>query len=317
MTSTPAHTIDYFDHPVFNLNSLVLETHACHQLGQTLRQWLWTGSSGGVITGASRVGKTTAIRHLMTTITQRNGAHVPSAYVSIPRRDRPNIVTVFRQLCLGAGLKMKRHEPADHLSDRFVHFLADQAVRNDSRHSVLIVDEMQRLKPRQFEVFAELYDKLGLLGIALTVIFVGNDPECRNVIHELDSEEYAHIRGRFFVNGGVFMGLVTKRDVKFCLEQFDQRHHLETGPSYTEFFVSEARTRNWKYAALSSAIWDTFRHYQKAYGFESWPMKYFMETITTLLVDYLSRFGADAFSEEMVHECIRVSGLLPSLVVPD
>ena len=70
---------------------------------------------------------------------------------------------------------------------------------------------MQRLRPAQFNPFAELYDKLSLLDISLTTIFVGNDVESDHLLVEVEQPEYAHIRGRFFNHGATFLGLTSKK----------------------------------------------------------------------------------------------------------
>ncbi len=46
---------DYYDHPVFNPNRLRLKTEAMKKLNEDIHRWLWTGATGGLITGGARV----------------------------------------------------------------------------------------------------------------------------------------------------------------------------------------------------------------------------------------------------------------------
>ena len=307
---------DYYDHPVFNPNRLRLKTEAMKKLNEDIHRWLWTGATGGLITGRARVGKTTALLELTNELYTRGKVAVPAYYVSIPNRDTKTIVSVFRQLCWSANLRVKHRDRADHLADRYVHFVVDKAVKTGCSNAVLIVDEMQRLVANQLNAFAELYDKLLLLDVSLTVIFVGNDPECWHLVDEIENSQYAHIHGRFFTQGLSIQGLTSKAQVQSCLSQYDKLCYPQNGPSYTEYFLPDATKKGWRLSSLSNDIWRIFSSYKKNYQIDSWGMKYFTTTINTLLSDFLPHHGIEQFDDDMVHECIRISGLVPSLVRP-
>lgn len=308
--------IDYYNHPVFQPQELKLKTLAMKKISEEIHRWLWTGATGGLITGASRVGKTTALLALTSELRTRGKTPIPVYYISIPQRDQRTILSVFRQLCWSVDLRVTQRDRADHLSDRYVHYIADRAVEKDSRTAVLIVDEMQHLYPTQFNPFAELYDKLLLLGITLMVIFVGNDQECCKLIEQIQKPQYAHIHGRFFTQGISFLGLTSKNQVQRCLRQYDKLRYPINGPTYTGYFLAEAVGKGWGFESLAEDTWQIFRSYQKTYHIESWGMQYFTATVNTLLTDFLPRYGVEHFEEDMVHECIRISGLIPSLIRP-
>ena len=263
------HTIDYYDHPVFHPNRLRLKTPAMKRLGEEVHRWLWTGATGGLITGAARVGKTTALLALASQLKTRGGVTIPSYYVSIPQRDQRTILHVFRQLCLSTKLRITQGDRADHLSDRFVHYIADKAIDADCRYAVLIVDEMQHLYPNQLNPFAELYDKLLLLDITLTVIFVGNDQECWHLVEQIKHPKYSHIHGRFFTQGIEFLGLTSKDQVQGCLSQYDELCHPDKGSAYTKYFLPDPFKKGWRLESLSEDIWRVFHSYQHTYHIKS------------------------------------------------
>jgi len=305
-----------FDHPVLEPLRLRFETPAMKQLSEELHRWLWTGATGGLIYGTSRVGKSIAVQMLATQLYTRGKVKIPVYYFSLHGRDQRTITSVFRNLCYDANLRVTNRDPADHLSDRFVHYIADKAVEANCRNAILIVDEMQRLRLNQFDPFAELYDKLLLLDISLTVIFVGNDPECWTLVEQIENPKYAHIRGRFFTQGIQFLGLTSEKQVKSCLSKYDKLRYPENGPTYVEYFLPEATRKGWCLASLSGEFWRVFREYQRNYHIESWGMKFFTSATNTLLSDYLVRYGIDNFDDDIMHECIRISGLIPNLVKP-
>lgn len=305
---------DYYAHPVFEPTRLQLETPAIRRLEETLHRWLWTGTTGGLIVGEARVGKTTALRALTSRLKTRAGALIPTTIVSMPTRDQRTIMSVFRQLCLSAELPITTHDRADHLSDRYVHYLAERAEHAQITHVVVFVDEMQRLLPVQFNAFAELYDKLQLLGLRLSVFFIGNEQESDALIRQVGDPQYAHIHGRFFTQAASFLGLTSKDEVKFCLAQYDTLRYPVDGPTYVEYFLPEAARSGWTLASLSTDLWRVFRAHQKQYGITSWGMQYIISTTNTLLTDFLPRYGVDHVSDEILNECIDISGLVPSLV---
>lgn len=308
------NAVDYYDHPVFHSSQLLLETPAMRNLKNHVLRLVWTGATGALLTGQARQGKSTAARQLIGTLGTRDKKVIPTYYVSIPRRDQKNIKTIYRELCWSANLIIKPNSPSDVLCDQFVHYLADQAVESECNKALLIVDEMQRLAINQLDAFAEVYDKLLIFGIELTALFIGNDPECWELIELIEEKQFRHIHGRFFTQGISFKGLSSRKDVESCLDQYDQLKFPRNGPTYTEYFLPKAVQSGWKFSSLSSDIWNVFTEYRRNYSIKTWGMKYFTITANTLLCDFLPNTDLNAIDDEVIHECIRISGLVPSLV---
>lgn len=305
---------DYYEHPIFTPTALRLTTPAMVQLSEDIHRWLWTGATGALIIGKARIGKTTALLNLANQLHTRSKEKIPTYFVSIARRDTTTIASVFRQLCLSKNLCVTNRDRADHLSNRFIHYVADEAVRKDCAQAVLIVDEMQRLSLKQFDAFAELYDELLRRQIRLTTIFSGNDPECLSLLDQMNAQRYSHIEGRFFKQSGKVLGLISKQQVKMCLAQYDKLRYPLNGPTYTEFFLPKAVKKGWRLASLSDEIWRVFYQYKRELKIESWAMQYFIATINTLLIDFLTEQNCHDIDDEIIHECIRLSGVIPSLV---
>lgn len=311
----PAH--DYFDHPVFHpATRLHLQTPMQKTLADTLLRWLWTGASGGVIMGRSRVGKTHAIQQLAPQLKNRAGQVVPALYFAIPMRDRRTVASIFRHLCWSVDLPVRPQDTADLLAERFVHFMADRAAAAHSDQAFLFVDEMQRLSLDQFNAFAEIHDALLQVDVTSTVVFIGNEQECQSAIEHVQDDRYAHIRGRFFTHGLTMFGLQSMEDVRACLTQYDQLHFPEHGPSYTAYFLPDLWRKGWRARSLDRPLWMGFSDYQRKFGIPSWPMRYFVDAVNLLLTDFLPHLGAQEIDDDLINECIGLTGLVPSLVVP-
>lgn len=312
-----ANNSSVYSHPIFRPRQMPITTPAMTLVRDELTRCVWTHQTGVIITGQSRAGKTSACRQIKRCpILNRDGASVPVLYVSIRHRDKPTIKSVFRQLCLSSDLKISDRDNSDTLCRLYFHHILDRIHSSPSPNVLLLVDEFQRLSPDQFDAFAELYDVSEEGDIDLTTAFIGNDPECRGLIEKLESDEFAHIYGRFFGHWIAFTGLVSEQQVASCLRQYDTLRYPDDGPSYTGFFLPQAVKEGWRFESLAPDLWRIFSEYRSAARITSWGMQSFTSTINTLLSDVLPHCGVENHSDEHIHECIRISGLLPGLVKP-
>jgi hypothetical protein len=304
----------YGDHSIFNPLTFFIATPMITQLRQRVCQWLWCGSTGGLILGEPRIGKSRALKILARGLETRAGEPIPVHYFSVPDRDVKTITSVFRNLFLSTGDKLKRGIVTDELVDNLVVFFAESALVNRLRLVVLLVDEMQRLAPKQIAAFAELHDRLeDLIGAEtnLVVVFVGNDNESDALLKTLQLKQYDHIHGRFFTQDYRFFGVRTKDDLQQCLREYDTATADEQC-SCTAFFLPEPYLAGWRLESLSAALWALYRaEYGQPLKLTSWPMQYFTATVKILLVDYLARYGVDNPTEieSMIHHSLAVSGL--------
>ncbi|WP_171040823.1 ATP-binding protein [Marinobacter alexandrii] len=302
-------------HPLLQPSQLRLETPAIARLREDCQRWLWTGVRGALLLGPSQVGKTTALVTLCNKLVTRGQRRVPTFYVSIPDRDTNTITAVLRALCHSAQLSLNGREVADTLSDRFVHVLVDSVHEHQVDVVVLMVDEVQRLQLGQFNVFAEISDKLRLLGIDLLVLFAGNDSECGPMLERVRSQQYAHIFGRFFRQTSLLQGLVSAREVAQVLGQYDSlRYPPGDGPTYTEWALPEAVANGWQLAELSQDLWRCYRVLAKQFRLSSWGMGDFIISTNALLVDYLPAVGVQRVDDGILNDCIQLAGVLAKQV---
>ena len=301
-------------HPLFNPIALHLDTLVMKNTLSDVTRWLWNGSTGALLTGESRAGKTRLIRAISQALETRDKRHIPAHYFSTPRRDVKNITGLFRELCFSAGLLVQSREQASHLANRFLHYMLDSAIEHQCNTYVLFVDEMHRLSLPQFDAFAELHDNLQEYGIQLVVIFIGNDPEYIKLINSMKNNNMEHILGRFFFESAILKGITSRKEVAYCLKQYDELRYPEDGESYTGYMLPEDVAKGWKLESISADLWECFYDFKHEHGLTSWKMKYFTKTVNTLLVDYLPRFGVENIDYEMIKKCIELSGLKASLV---
>lgn len=312
--TTPA-SLAFFDHPIFDVHANFLITPATRQFRESITRWIWTGQTGALVYGKSRIGKTTAVLSIFNDIAKRDGKKVITNYCAIHKRDVASIRYIFKQLCLSADRKVLKADTGEDMRDRFLAYLLDQCSERQCDTILLVIDEMQRLTIDQLEVFAELYDILhDHFKIHLFTLFVGNNPECWNLINAINNPSHEHIYGRFFTQGEELKGLTSHTEVKDCLKQYDCLRHPVNGPTYTQYFLQPDSPRNWQLTSLSQMIWSVYSEYKKQYKIRSWGVQYFASTIRILLSDFISQEDPSDIDEDIISECIKISGLIPSLV---
>lgn len=305
-------------HPMYHPSAMTFMTPMAKRLSATLAAWLWSGASGGLVLGESRVGKSKAIRMLANTLKDRLGNPIPARIVIMPRRDKTTIASVFKNLCIELNVPLNTRATADAMSGQLVQLLAEAALQSPSMRVVLFVDEMQRLAPVQFSAFAELFDRLELLNLHACVVFVGNTAECGDLLEAINEPFNAHIRGRFFLQTHQLLGISNHDELKACLAEYDRCRYPEpAGPTYTQAFLPGPCQHGWKMADISRPIWSVYRsEFRNRCKLTSWPMHYFIAAANALLIDYLPRYGIEdeRAVEQMIIYSIQASGLIPSII---
>lgn len=302
-------------HPIFNASEFFIPTPMITELEKKIQSWLWNGSTGGIVLGRYRIGKTRAIQHISQHLQNRLMQNIPARCLTVKQRDIKTIASIFRNLCFALDLNPSAHRTSDYMANLLIHYFGELALSNDTRQVVLIVDEMQRLQLKQLEAFAELYDILSELKINFSVIFIGNVEAAKPLIATVMESENELLRGRFFMHSCSYYGLRTHEEIKQCLSAYDAQD--PSGISITQKFLTKEYDNGFRMADLSHLIWDVYdQEYRQTLKLDSWGMQYFISMMKTLLIDYLPRYGVENEEDlrSMIDRSIDVSGLVPSLV---
>lgn len=308
------------EHPIFSPYQLFVNTPMVNSIEKTVRHLLWTGEIGCLTRGNSRDGKTRSVRELKKRLTDSRGNAVNTHVVSIPRRDQKTVASLFRRLCWSIGVTLKHTANADEMEDMVFNYFMDEMTISKQNQLVLFVDEMQRMSFSQIDSIASFHDRFADEGKVLFVVFVGNHGTSDALVDGIRShKDKENISKRFFRHEHIFTGIKTKKDLSYCLKQYDSlRFPDESGPTYTHFFLSEIVPKRWKLASLTSQIWSLYKsEFAKPYNIESWGMQYFTASIKTLLTHYLPKYGVENQDEieDMIIESIKSSCLVEDLVV--
>lgn len=301
-------------HPLLELKAVQFATPAVGRLVDTLTAWLWSGATGGFIVGAPRTGKSWAVRRLYRQLRLRDGRAVPVLYLSMVDRDTKTIAEVSRRACIDQQLGFSRRANADQLSDQFVNHVCDEQVEAGVRTAVLVVDEFDHLLPRQFNAFAELFNRLDQLERTLMIVFVGNKAEALALLKAMTGERYRRIRGRFFKRFSEYHGLRNREELIALMGQYDTARFPEPGPTFTAAFLPEAVNSGWRLTSLAKDLWRVYAGIAREYQLDSWGLEYVVGTLNVLVTDLLPRYGWHDVEDDLLREAILLTHVTDDFV---
>ncbi|MCR8916043.1 ATP-binding protein [Marinobacter panjinensis] len=309
-----ATSIDLLGHPLLTVKGVQFQTRAFDKLVEVLTEWLWSGATGGFIVGAPRIGKSWSARSLTNRLRLRDGKVVPVFYMSIVDRDIKSIAEVPRRACIDHQLPITGRANADRLAEQFLTHVCDVQTEAGVRTSILIVDEFDHLIPRQFNAFAELFNRLDQLHRMIMVVFIGNKAEARKLLEAMTGGAYKRIRGRFFQRFHEYHGIRTRDELTALMTQYDTLRYPENGPTYCATFLPEAVNGGWRLAGLSKDLWRQYAEIAKACELRSWGMEYVIGTLNILVTDLLPYYGWKDVDDELLREAVLITHVADDFV---
>lgn len=302
------------EHPLLQPKGVRLEAPAFQRLVNTLTEWLWTGATGGFIVGAPRIGKSWAARSLTNQLKLRDGRAVPVLYMSIVDRDTKTIAEVCRRACIDQELPITVRATADLLSEQFLTHVCDAQVEAGMRTAVLVVDEFDHLIPRQFNAFAEFFNRLDQLHRTIMTVFIGNKAEALALLEQMTGDEYRRIRGRFFKRFAEYYGIRSRDELTALMRQYDTLRYPKHGPTYCAAFLPQAVDAGWRLAGLSRDLWRLYAEIAKDCGLDSWGLEYVVGTLNVLVTDLLPQYGWQTVEDELLRESILLTHVADDFV---
>ncbi|NVJ65922.1 MAG: ATP-binding protein [Gammaproteobacteria bacterium] len=305
------------EHPIFMDQFLDIPMPSHDRLRYTIQQWIWLGMAGGFVSGDARDGKSVSVRIVKDRFKTRTQVPIPSLYITIPDRDKKTIRSVMFSIFTELKLKGSPggYGTADKLANQIRMEFREIVHQASCNRIILFVDEAQRLTTEQMNAFAELYDKMAVDKIQLSVIFIANLMESQKLLKSLVKEhKFSHIKGRFLTQALEYKGITSQKDVKFILRQYDRIKDPDTHQTYTEYFLPEAvHDKNFKLASLAPKLWKCYRQgIKKELKLDKWTSQYFFSTVNSLLTYFLPSYGTETDLEELIEAAIEASGIRPT-----
>jgi hypothetical protein len=301
-------------HPI-ELAKYTLGTDAVINLYDEVKQWI-ENRTGGMAYARPRIGKTSAIRYLKFALPNDYGVDLPIFHISCDQGTRfVNENKFYEELLLsiGHGLPFSGNVPRK--SDRLIKYFVERAESSGTHRIILFLDEAQCLEELQYKILMDIYNKLDLVGINLTVILVGQE-ELEQQRSALLYGKKAQIVGRFMVHSYKIFGVKTLDELEIVLEGYDSvtEFPAESGWSYTRFFFPNAFEDGFRLKNYASVILGIIIELRLEAGLRKAleiPMQYL-----TLTIEYvLKKFGINGKNNNDITrvqwiEAIRKSGYI-------
>lgn len=276
-------------HPI-ETTHYVLATNAMDDFCQTIRRWTRQRCSGGLIYGAPRRGKTSAVRYAVGVLPEL--LDIPIPIISVVCRDykQAGEGTFFQHLLKSAGHLLPDKGNPSAKRDRLIEFLTEIVQRAGQDRLILVVDEAQKLQEAHYKWLIDVHNELDAVGISLVVMLVGQ----QDLVHQYSAFKLANkmqIIGRFMVNQFCFRGLLSAADVGTCFKGYDEESEYPVGSgwSFTRYYFPAAFQTGFRLGQFKDLVWQSFKEAKEECGLPGTleiPMYYFCRTIEAVLTEF-------------------------------
>lgn len=281
-----------------------------------LSTWLTTGSQGALVYGRPRLGKTSASRWVLNSLSEVVG-RVP--WIEVPIRDQPvaREREFFQHVLRCARHKHYMKGSSGDKRDRLAEWLAMRAIRSPVNMAVLFIDEAHLLNDSHYQWLTNIGNELDGRGCRLFSLLVGQ-PELLDKKRDFIDRGKEQFVGRFMIRTMEFRGLKSLEELSKCLAHFDgTKYPARGGVLFTEHFLPLAVHNGFKLSDLAPGIWSAFERAWINSGLEGTPviaMHYFTAALMSILVT-CSRIDSCSLKvpEESINRAVFNSGYIESI----
>lgn len=248
-------------HPTVRRLGYLLNTTAIDLSRSLVLNWVELGKSGLAFAGASRAGKSTAMRaivaELRTAFPHIVFVCLSSETQSATDRYERMFTEFMQQLHKDSSVRRRMDN-----CNVFANFLMSLCRDKDASHCVVMMDEAQRLAAHQWEGMAIVWNRLELNEFGMCVFSFGNEELRYRAKLIQDGGGPKGIGGRIFVKVLDFDGVRTKDELAAILAQYDERLWFPSPQwPFTRFFARDVFDRGWKLKDETGRFWEALCTY--------------------------------------------------------
>lgn len=289
-------------------------------LVDTLSRWIKFGSTGGIIYGSPRSGKSVGAR-LARSVLQSCYPHYGVAFTGIYSTSLGSAGSFYSDLLREAEHSFANSGSEGQRRERYMEHLCTLLSQRGGDRCLLFIDEAHRLGYPEYEALLDTQNWLESRSIGLCVFLFGQTEEMVDFRTSLQKQRRLQILGRFMCLDHHFRGLQTLEQLESILDGYDCHSEYPRGSkiTFTEHYMGELyRHDGWRLKAYARQIWESFLRIRENEGLGAHeydiPMLYVCRTIESLLL-HLAETPADAkqLEGELIAELIKISGYVGSL----
>ena len=287
-----------------------IKTIEVHRAYLMIEQVLAFGTTGALIYGRPRLGKTRAIK-IITADLAKTFPDMP-VFCKYSIKHVPNEKQFYSEMLTVVGLAAKRtmtgHEMRILLKDAMIA----AAEHTKFRRICLFIDEAQMLNLVDYTCLIDLYNLLDHEDIQLSVFLVGQ-PE---LVKQKEAFKIAHqdqIIGRFMMREAEFSGIRSSESLAHVLNEIDTADNLRgDASSLTELLYGDSAVNGETLASIADDLYEAFLEQNRLAGIRhnDIGMKYIIETLAYLFAQYsdLGLHPAGFPDKDLLLRCVQSIG---------
>jgi len=249
-------------------NLIRLHTRPIEAFANTIRQWYLAAIPGGIVHGATRVGKSFAISYVMEHAKAIFGSDIP-VFRANWTRGRISERAFYVRLLTAVGHEMpKDSSRTAQLEFRLLEYLAERARAASEPCLVWFIDEAHFLTDDDLGWWLHVYNAMQERGFQQFTFLVGEPRLLANREAFRQSGDTQFI-GRFMWTDYEFEMLKSARDLAHVLHSYDTYPYPgKEKISITQGFAEKAYAAGFRLEQQAQAIWETYVAHRRSLGRE-------------------------------------------------
>jgi hypothetical protein len=263
---TDPRPIDPALHPLESGNYRIA-TPAIQTFYQLVTRCLRYRTTGALIYGPSRIGKTRAIEYLRLLLAETH-PKITTYHAQAEHKPRHAEGPFFTNLLEAVGHPAPDTGSNPNKRVRLINKIKEACSQSGSGTVALFCDEAQRYDENEYEWLRDVHDHLDRLQINLFTFLVGQQ-DLLSIKTHFQRAHKTQIVARLMVEELAFFGIRNAQDVATCLAGYDETAFPRGSDwSFTRFYLPKAVERG-RYRLVHEAqcLWDAFETIHNKAGF--------------------------------------------------
>ena len=294
-----------------------IATPAIEEFHTLITRCLRYRTTGALIFGASRIGKTRAIEYLRLLLAETH-PKITTYHAQAEHKPRHAEGPFFTNLLEAVGYPDPDSGSNPSKRIRLTNKIKEACTKAGSGITILFCDEAQRYDENEYEWLRDVHDHLDRMQIKLFTFLVGQQ-ELLSIKTNFQHAKKTQIVARLMVEEMAFFGIRNVRDVATCLSGYGQTVFPRgTDWTFARFYLPQAVASGYRLIDDAQILWEAFTAIHNKAGFAhalEIPMESFTRAVEFVLIES-ERFDATNYrpSTDLWNMAVRNCGYVQARV---
>ncbi|EAZ85485.1 hypothetical protein BB14905_14850 [Bacillus sp. B14905] len=252
--------------------------------------WIDKRMPGAIIYGKPRMGKTSLINYIRRTLNEEFDTPIPTFHIMCKTYASPKESTFFGDLLASVGHSLSLEGSTPEKRIRLNNYLVNTVEKSNQNKLVFFIDDAQRLTDIQYNWLMDIYNELDAYGICLISVLVSQE-EIITRLNRFRERKLTQIIGRFMSDDYRFTGVMTKDDLSYLLNEYDEGSEYPVGSniSFTQHYFPTNYEKGFRLFNYLPQLLSAFAQIQDEHDiveFKEIPMLYITRAVEFILRNY-------------------------------